>query len=204
MTGVDSAVARLREASRHPLRAVFLTRALNALVDLSALLPEREVGEVSQAPSDYAVLLRGLEMPEATEALQRYDPLAAARLRGLRAKERLLQAEGGTISAEEAGRRLHLTRQAVDKRRRAGRLLALSGGRRGYAYPLWQFQDHGLLPGLPEVFTDLSRHDAWMQLAFFLQENPYLDGAVPLVRLRQGDVAAVRRAAQGYGEHGAP
>jgi hypothetical protein len=43
-----------------------------------------------------------------------------------------------------------------------------------------------------------------MQLAFFLQENPYLDGAVPLVRLRQGDVAAVRRAAQGYGEHGAP
>lgn len=63
-------MARLREASRQPLRAVFRTRALHALVDLSALLPEREVGEISQAPSDYAVLLRGLEMPEATETLR--------------------------------------------------------------------------------------------------------------------------------------
>lgn len=204
MTGVDSAVARLREASRQPLRAVFLTRALHALVDLSAMLPDREVSEVSQAPSDYAVLLRGLEMPEATEALRRDDPLAAARLRGLRAKERLMQAEGGTVSAEEAGRLLRLTRQAVNKRRRAGRLLAISGGRRGHAYPVWQFQDHGLLPGLPEVLADLSGHDPWMQLAFFLQENPYLEGAVPLARLREGDLTTVRRAAQAYGEHGAP
>lgn len=204
MTGVESAVARVRDASRQPLRAVFLTRAVNALVDLSAMLPEGEVGEVSQAPSDYAVLLRGLEMPEATEALRHDDPLAAARVRGLRAKERLLQAEGGAVSAEEAGRLLQLTRQAVDKRRRVGRLLALSSGRRGYAYPAWQFQNHGLLPGLPEVLADLSRHDAWMQLAFFLQENPYLDGSVPLARLRLGDLAMVRRAAQAYGEHGAP
>ena len=204
MTGVDSAVARLREASRQPLRAVFLTRALHALLDLSALLPEREVSEVSQAPSDYAVLLGGLELPEATEALRRYDPLAPARLRGLRAKERLLQAEGGAVAAAEAGQLLGLTRQAVDKRRRAGRLLALTGGRRGYAFPVWQFQDHGILPGLVAVLSDLSRHDAWMQLAFFLQENPYLEGAAPLARLRKGDVAAVRRAAQAYGEHGAP
>jgi len=39
--------------------------------------------------------------------------------------------------------------------------------------------------------------------AYFLSGDPRLDGARPLDELRKGRVNAVRRAASGYGEHGA-
>jgi hypothetical protein len=201
--GFEEAADRLRELQRRPLRGAFLIRALNALARLTPALDEGEMSQVVAAPSDYEVLLRALESPEAIAALQDVDPLAAARVRGLRARDDLLRAEGGTISAEQAGEILSITRQAVDKRRRTGRLLALDTGRRGYAYPVWQFRARGLLDGLPEALAALAGHDPWMQAAFFLQGNAYLDGERPLDALRRGDGAAVLRAAQAHGEQGA-
>jgi len=135
--------------------------------------------------------------------LQRDDLLARARLRGLDARARLLQAEGGPLSVDAVGRLLHITRQAVDKRRRAGRLLGLRIGRRGYAYPSWQFGEAGTLPGLEEVLLDLLNHDPWMQVGFFLNGNVRLGGESPLAELRRGHVEAVQRAARAYGEQGA-
>jgi hypothetical protein len=125
------------------------------------------------------------------------------RLRGLEAPQDLLQAEGGVFTVEQAARSLGITRQAVDKRRRAGKLIGLYTGRRGYAYPAWQFGPNGVLPGLERVLSDLSVRGPWMQAAFFLSGDPRLDGATPLEKLRQGNLEAVRRAARGYGEHGA-
>jgi hypothetical protein len=104
----------------------------------------------------------------------------------------------------EVAKLLGLSRQAVDKRRRAGRLLGLSIGRRGFLYPTWQFTESGVLPGLEEVLEDLSDHDSWMQLVFMLTPDAWLDEETPLAELRRGNLDRVRIAAQMLGEHGAP
>ena len=204
MPSLDAAVGRVRRAGRQPLRAAFLARGLNALARLADTLEERKIGDAIGAPSDYATLLTALETADAVAVLRQDDPLAPARLRGLEMRSHLLEMEGGVLGVEDVARHLAISRQAVDKRRKAGRLIGLSVGRRGYAYPAWQFGAGGLLSGLEETLSGLTVRDPWMQAAFFVSGNSYLGGASPLDVLRQGDVAAAQRAAQAFGAHGAP
>lgn len=198
------ALARVVRAGEQPVRGAFLARALNALARLAPRLDEEALGVAAGADSDYAVLLWALEEPDALAALRASDPLADARLRGLEVRERIAQAEGGTLTVEQAARLLGISRQAVDKRRRAGRMLALPIGNHRYAYPAWQFGQGGVLAGLRETLDELDAGDPWTRAAFFLGENAYLDGARPLDRLREGDIEPVRRAAWWYGKQGAP
>lgn len=200
---VREAVGRVLDESGVPLRAAFLARGLKALARLAPELADHELGEAVGASSDFTLLARALERPEAIAALRHEDPLAEARLRGITMRERLLQAEGGTFTAEQVAKHLRMTRQAVDKRRRAGRLVAFSAGRRGYLYPVWQFGADGTLPGLEQALAQLAVRDPWMQAAFFLSSDPRLSDRSPLEMLREGKVEAVCRAARGYGEHSA-
>jgi hypothetical protein len=197
------AATRVLRASAEPEQGAFLARALNALVRLAPAIGRRALGDAVGAPSDFDVLYRALSRPEAIAVLGATDPLAGPCAQGLGTKERLLRAEGGTVSASEAARLLGISRQAVDKRRRAGRLIGLPLGRRGYAYPCWQFRDGRTLPGLEAVLSDLSDYDPWMQAIFMLGGNDRLDGDTPLARLRHGEAEAVGRAARAYGEQGA-
>lgn len=198
------AIGRLVRESKSPAQMAVLTRVLHALADALPHIGAGEAGDLAGEASNYAVLLRVLESPEVLSALRAHDPLAAARLRGLRDRSVLLELEGGTITADEVAGLLGITRQAVDNRRRAGRLLALTLGRREYGYPLWQFNEHGVLPGLEDVLTDLSHVTLWMRMAFFLGGNYRLkDADRPLDALRRGEVAAVREAALMFGVHGA-
>ncbi len=200
---LSRALRRLQEASDSAEKEAFASRALYAI---ARLLDTQEAGTLlaaTGAASDYDVLLQALEHPAALRMLDA-GPLAKAKLRGLRYRELLMNAEGGTYSSQEAADVLGLTRQAVDKRRRSGRLIGLSTGRRGYAYPAWQFdQQHGTVPGLEAVLADLQAHDPWMQLSFMVNPTPYLADRTPLDVLRAGEVEAVRRTAQAFGEQGA-
>lgn len=197
------AVGRVLDVSSDPVRTAFLARALNALARLTPELGEGVLGDAAGAESDLGVLVRALAAPGVLGLLAHDDPLARARLRGLEFRGEILRREGGTLSADQVATHLGLSRQAVDKRRRAGKLIGLSLGRRGYAYPVWQLGQEGILPGLEEVLTSLNVHDPWMRATFFLSGDPRLDGATPLEELRRGNVEAVRRAASAYGEHGA-
>lgn len=198
----SEAAAGLVRLSERPAHAAFLARSMNALARLARDADDRLLGDAAGAPSDFAVLLRALEQPAALAALRHDDPLAAARLRGLRASEKLLDAEGGPLTAAQAADLLGLSRQAVDKRRRAGRLIGLRVGRRGYAYPAWQFARGATLPGLEAVLADLQGHDPWMQVAFMLNGNTWLGGIAPVSELRRGREHEVREAARHYGEQG--
>jgi hypothetical protein len=95
-------------------------------------------------------------------------------------------------------------RQAVDRRRQAGKKLALPVGRHRYVYPAWQFGPSGMLAGFVEVLAELRLADPWSQAAFFLGENTYLDGRRPLDVIRGGNVEAAQRAAWAMREQGAP
>ncbi|MEO0802078.1 MAG: hypothetical protein AAFY57_07380 [Cyanobacteria bacterium J06642_2] len=206
------AVDRLSEASqetvadvlaavdRNSASEVFLTRSLQALLPL---MEAPGLAAVASAPTDVEVLLHAIMRPEVLGALTQRDPLAKAKLRGILAKKELLEAKGGSLSSTEVGALLGISRQAVDKRRREGKLIALPAGRSRWRYPGWQFADNRVLPGLTEVLQAMPIRDAWMQAAFMMNGDARLGGASPLDVLRAGDADSVLIAAQMYGEHGA-
>jgi len=199
-TMVEAAARVLRAGSR-PAQTAFLARAMNALARLAPAIDERNASDAAGATSDFSVLLAALRQPESIMALQAEDPLAPARLRGLEAKERLLQAEGGTVAVGEVANLLGISRQAVDKRRRAGRLIGLAVGRRGYRYPAWQFCGGEMLPGLDQVLAELAVNeicDPWTWVIFMLNPHTRLDNQTPLAALRDGQVEPVRSIARWY------
>jgi hypothetical protein len=164
---------------------------------------EAALKDALKAPTEFDTILNALERPEVAAAVRNQDPLAMARLRGIEAKRRMFTDEGGILSAEKAGELLTMSRQAVEKRRKAGQLIGVSLGRRGFGYPAWQFSERGTLAGLEVVLTALKPHDAWTKLVFFTSENAATDGKKPLDVLRSGDVEKVLAAAQTYGDQGA-
>jgi hypothetical protein len=184
-------------------RAPVAARAIEALAEATSQPSAAELLEVAGASSNFAVLSQLLEQPEVLAALRQRDPLAPARLRGLRAKERLLAEEGGCVTAAEMADVLGITRQAVDNRRRQGHLIGLDLGRRGFCYPAWQLDARGLRPGLAEVLTALAGYDSWTQAIFMLTGNVWLDGERPLDALRDGRDAQVLAAAHHYGTQAA-
>jgi biotin operon repressor len=184
-------------------KPVFVSRALQAVAELAKELPDERIEEATTAPNDYLVLLNVMNTPSVVAQLTEKDPLASAKLRGVEAQQKLLQAGGGVLSAEETAELLGISRQAVDKRRKQGQLIGLVQGRRGYAYPAWQFEDGRTIEDLEQVLKTLQGHDPWMQMAFFLNGNERLGGRSPLEVLRAGDSSRVLAAAAEYGEQGA-
>jgi hypothetical protein len=94
----------------------------------------------------------------------------------------------------------------VDKRRKQGQLIGLTQGKRGYAYPAWQFEGGRTLGHLEKVLEALEGHDPWTQLAFFVNGNERLDGKSPLELLRTAgtrELENILGSAASYGEHGA-
>lgn len=185
-----------------PVMRALMMRAISAVLRFH-MLSEESVVNATSAPSDLAALVRALSAGELLDDLKSVEPLAPAFIRGIEAKRRLIEENGGTLTAEKAGEILGITRQAVDKRRRAGTLIGLSTGRYGYRYPVWQFTESGTLPGLEEALSALASHDEWMQAAFLTGKNPRLKGRTPVEALKAGKLDQVLNAAQVYGEHGA-
>jgi hypothetical protein len=201
--------ASAKAASSATLAEALGTRAARAVVQMTSGVDERVASEAVSASSDTLVLLRLLEQPEVLESLRAVDPLAPARLRGIDARRKLVDLAGGLLSAEDAGDELGMTRQAIEKRRRAGRLLSLSLGRRGYRYPAFQFVHGQTLTGLERVLDALSGRDPWTQVSFFVNRRSDLDGRSPLQllqasRRRPDDdvVDAVVEAAEADAEQG--
>jgi hypothetical protein len=194
----ESGTAATKKAS--PIRKIFFQRSLRAIEELQEL-DEKQLAEAVEAPTDCSVLVAALKTEEALASIRGRDPLAGARVRGLEAKRRLIEAEGGTLSSLEVAKLLRISRQAVDKRRREGKLLGVEFGRKGFRYPAWQFG----LSNVQSVFAALRGRDGWEQVTFFLNPASLLGDQTPLEVLQEGkrDIQDVIRAASGYGEQGA-
>lgn len=185
-----------------PVRKIFLERAFEALIEISKNLPSGTLEETAAQRSDLLVLFRALRSPELLPELEQYEPLASPYLRGLEAQQELLKRAGGMMTGEEVANMLGISRQAVDKRRQAQKLIAIPQGQRGFGYPVCQFEARGPVPGLEQMLRSLAA-DGWSQLTFLLSPNSALEDRTPLEVLGQGHVAAVIEAASVFGEHGA-
>ena len=192
---------RLRVRREAPLMQALMRRAITAVLRF-ATLSEDSVVNAAAAPTDLAALVRALSSNELLDDLKQAEPLAPAFIRGIEAKRRLIEDHGGALSAEQVAEIIGISRQAVDKRRQARKLLAIATGRHGYRYPVWQFDETGTLPGLEDVLSVLAPHDEWTQTIFFLGKNPRLGGRPPVEMLKTGKLKQVLDAAQVYGEHG--
>lgn len=193
-------VFRQLSETKHP---AFCARILRAVAGLEGDLTNALIEAATAAPTDQLVMLEALSSAPWVSELAANDPILEAKLRGLEVRQEMLQKAGGALSSEKVAEVLQISRQAVDKRRAANQLLALTQGRRGYSYPSFQFEDGKTLPGIELILTELSAIDPWMQLRFFTSPHERLAGKTPLEALRKGRVNDVISVASGYGEQGA-
>lgn len=167
---------------------------------LALLVPSAEDRPSIELERGFDFLLASLSKPETlAHIVSTTDPLLPARLRGLAVKKELLTTGGTPWTSSQVAEYLGISRQAVDKRRREGKLLGLSLGKRGYRYPVWQFTDGGTLAGLEQILTQLSEYDSWTQLMFLLTGDVRLEGKTSLQCLQQGEIEAALDAALSYG-----
>jgi hypothetical protein len=195
-----SSVLRDLTTTKHP---AFYSRVLRAFRQLENDLPSALIDEATAAPTDYLVAVEALSSAPETTQLVAEDPFIAAKFRGLKRKQQMLEAAGGALSSERVAEALGISRQAVDKRRASNQLLALTQGKRGYSYPSFQFEDGKTITGLEKVLGELKDLDPWMQMVFFTAPNERLGGKTPLEKLRKDLVSDVMAVASGYGEQGA-
>jgi hypothetical protein len=190
-----------REAS--PIQRALSARLMRVASRLARHLSDEDAERAVSASSDMDAL--AVVLARAPVVSEPADPVvAAAYARGRAAREALLAAEGGAASAEEMGNLLGISRPAVDKARKASRLLALRE-RGDWVYPRWQVWNGALLEGLAQVLAELEagEHDTWAKMIFFLETDTEREGESPLEALRAGRLEVALRAARGYGEHGA-
>jgi hypothetical protein len=179
--------------------------AAEAVDELSRLMDLSEKLLADAASVRGFAIVRAQSSPEYLDTLKALDPLAPAFARGAKARLDLLREGGGVYTTDQVAEILDILPQAVIKRHNSGKLLALTFGRRGFRYPVWQFdqQRRAVIPGLDEVLSALSRHDAWMQNVFFLSPSSRLNDRRPLDVLREGKFEPVLEAARSFLEQGA-
>lgn len=186
--------------TRHP---AFFSRMFRVVKGLERELTREQIDQATAAPTDRLVLLEALGSAPWASELAAEDPILAAKLRGLELRKDMLKIAGGALTSERVAEVLKVSRQAVDKRRAANQLLALTQGKRGYSYPGFQFEDGKTLKGLEQVLANLRSLDPWMQLRFFTSPHERLNQEMPMDALRQGNLDDVVAVASAYGEQGA-
>lgn len=203
---VEAALKTIEAAEKEPkgsAKNILLVRLLSAvLTALERIDTDVETGRVASASSDFEVLLSLLEEPAVLTHLKGSDPLAEAKLRGIRKQMELIDKGGGCVTASEAAEFLGMTKQGVHKARTEGRLLGLPKGQNKYLYPVWQFPKGKILEGLKDVYSAIDGSD-WMIASFMLAPNERLNKRTPIEAMKRGQIAKVVEAAKLFGEHGA-
>jgi hypothetical protein len=127
--------------------------------------------------------------------------LDRAMARGIFLREAAKREEGGNISAEQAARRLGISKTSVLQKFKKGQLLGWREARqKAVRFPVWQFAEDEIIAGLPKVLSILSKSaqiEDWGRIMFFLNPRNSLSGKRPLDALREGNVSLVERLAWG-------
>jgi hypothetical protein len=123
--------------------------------------------------------------------------------RGLVARRKLTEAEGGSYSSEEVAKLLgYKHRQSVDYQREVKNLVAWRSANK-WRYPVWQFTKDGVLPGIKECLHALNAEENWDAMIFFLAKRHSTGGTSPLDLLKNGKTEQAIAAALRDRGHGA-
>lgn len=176
-----ASTAKSRGAAPHhrAIQNAFIRRATHAIERLAAQADEASLVEAMAAPTDDGTLARVLtDVGAIGPAVAEIDPAAMDFAREIQHRDAVVQRAGGMLSAEEAGRFLDISRQAIDKRRRSGALLAIRQAG-DWLYPRAQFHQHETLPDLAAVIRGLAASGPWVTLEFLVTEDSVLGSLTP-------------------------
>lgn len=200
---MDEILAGLPEGERRSLAEAVLGRTFPLLRRLVEAATTGELKESLTAPTDVGTLSRLLADAAVQAEVQALDPLAEAFARGAEAKEELLHRAGGAWTAELVARHLHISRQAVNKRRKSGTLLAVEAGT-NFLYPRCQFTKAGVYEHLPEVLQAMQTESGWMKLQLLFTHTVRGDSRETILEaLQRGRVEEALHAARTWGDQGA-
>lgn len=141
-------------------------------------------------------------MARSEAALAMSDLEREVRRRGAEMKRRMLEEEGGALSAQQFSEKLGITSLELGRMRKRNEVFWLDVGNR-YVYPSFQLSGKGLLHGISDVLDSFAEDSPWMRVNFMLTGDLRLGGWRPLDALREGRIGDVKLAARAFGEHGA-
>jgi hypothetical protein len=157
-----------------------------------------------KAPADRIAAITVVAFRSEFPESNRENNYGNALIRGIPARRRLLAEEGGGIVAREVGKRLGFSETKVISMYRRRTLIGWwDQFDNVFRFPVWQFKDKGLIPGIEQAL-DVLRAAQYMDdmgiMLFFLSQYHSLDGQRPLDCLREGRIEEVVKTAHGYVE----
>ncbi|CAN5607059.1 hypothetical protein BH24GEM3_BH24GEM3_25420 [soil metagenome] len=185
-----------------PMRKAFATRLHEVVDHLAESADSATVEEVLAMADAFSGLGVAMQRVATLDAAAVRDPLAAARVRGIAARKRLIERAGGLLRLSEAAERLGVTPQAVTGRRARETILAVPMPNGEWVYPACQFTDHGLVSDLDGFLRAFRDADPWTRLAVLLAPSSRYGGRSALDLLLEGSPAEARSIAATYGEQG--
>lgn len=187
MAKSSTTTAKAVAPRRHsPIQNAFIRRTAHVIERLAAQADEATLVEAMAAPTDFGTLARVLtDFGAIGTAVAEIDPEAIDLAHEIEHREALVRRAGGMLSAEAAGQLLHITRQAVDKRRRGRTLFAVRQGG-DWLYPRAQFHEHEAVPGLSDVIKAFEESGPWVTLEFLVTTDTVLDSITPREALLRG------------------
>jgi hypothetical protein len=174
------------------MHRALLLRYVRAVEQLVQKMPNDLILSTISAPSDFGALVRALSDPRVSEPSRRTDPLAGAVGRSINHRDRLRQMAGEMLSSSQVEELLGIRRQAIDKRRKAHKLLALRMGS-DWSYPALQFDGGEVLFGLENVLNAHAEKDPWVILDILLAPDEVLSGRTLLQAMQEKDEQAIAR-----------
>jgi hypothetical protein len=186
-----------------PVRQM-LDRGTKTLKTVLTKAGSKGVGPLQATTNEVGYLMAALRL--AIESLGiSGDPaenrLQNARLRGLARIAELRKAAEPVLETGEVCALLGLSRETIRKKVDRKQLLALpKGGDR--VFPVFQFKEGDVLPGLAEVLEALDTDSPFVALAFLLSKSPGFGGKPAYELLRSGDLEPVMGEARGFLNHG--
>lgn len=169
-----------------PIQTDFLQRATHAIEHFALRANRTTLANAVAAPTDAGALIRVLSDTAILGAsAAEIDPEAVDLAKEIEHCDALLRRTGGTSTASKVARLLGISRQAVDKRRQNGALLAMRQGS-DWHYPRVQFHGRDTLPNLPEVVRGMAETGPWVTLEFLVTPDTALLGLTPREALLNG------------------
>jgi hypothetical protein len=168
------------------IQDAFIRRTAHAIKRLAVQADEATLVEAMAAPTDFGTLARALiDFGSIGSAIAEIDPDSVDLAREIEHRGDVVRQAGGMLSAEDVAKLLHISRQAVDKRRRSRTLLALRQGG-DWLYPRAQFHEHEAIPGLVDVIRGLEVSGPWVTLEFLVTKDNALGDLSPRAALLKG------------------
>jgi hypothetical protein len=159
------------------IRATFFRRVERWAHQVALNAPEEVLAVALAHPTVRGGLVELLAQTSAdTDRSSAADLHEKALARGVAAKEALRESAGGFVPTLWVSEHLGISRQAVDKRRKAGKLLAVQAADGTFSYPRCQFSDEGVVPGLEEALAAFQVDSPWERLSALVNPSPALGG----------------------------